>query len=61
MALCLVTGHQGYIGSDLYAKLINLGHDAISLSDGLIEDVRRIAVTVGENFDRDKITNSPKW
>ncbi len=31
MALCLVTGHQGYIGSDLYAKLINLGHDVVGI------------------------------
>jgi nucleoside-diphosphate-sugar epimerase len=29
MALCLVTGHQGYIGSDLYAKLMSLGHDVV--------------------------------
>ena len=26
MARCLVTGHKGYIGSKLYAKLIELGH-----------------------------------
>ena len=27
MARCLVTGHKGYIGSRLYAKLKELGHD----------------------------------
>jgi nucleoside-diphosphate-sugar epimerase len=31
MALCLVTGHKGYIGSDLYAKLISLGHDVVGI------------------------------
>ena len=31
MALCLVTGHQGYIGSGLYAKLISLGHDVVGI------------------------------
>ena len=31
MALCLVTGHQGYIGSALYAKLISLGHDVVGI------------------------------
>ena len=27
MANCLVTGHKGYIGSKLYAKLLELGHE----------------------------------
>ena len=31
MALCLVTGHQGYIGSALYAKLISLDHDVVGI------------------------------
>ena len=31
MALCLVTGHQGYIESDLYAKLMSLGHDVVGI------------------------------
>ena len=31
MALCLVTGHQGYIGSDLYAKLVMAGHDVVGI------------------------------
>ena len=31
MALCLVTGHHGYIGSSLYARLIGAGHDVIGI------------------------------
>lgn len=31
MALCLVTGHQGYIGGALYSKLISLGHDVVGI------------------------------
>ena len=27
MARCLVTGHKGYIGSKLFSKLKQLGHD----------------------------------
>lgn len=27
MANCLVTGHKGYIGSKLYARLVELGHE----------------------------------
>ena len=36
MARCLVTGHMGYIGSKLYKKLEELGHDVygIDLCDG---------------------------
>jgi len=31
MARCLVTGHKGYIGSKLYAKLKSLGHDVMGI------------------------------
>ena len=31
MALCLVTGQKGYIGSALYAKLISLDHDVVGV------------------------------
>tara|TARA_Y100000296_G_C5127250_1_gene233539 strand:- start:213 stop:1067 length:855 start_codon:yes stop_codon:yes gene_type:complete len=36
MAKCLVTGHRGYIGSRVYNKLIELGHEVkgIDLKDG---------------------------
>ena len=31
MALCLVTGHKGYIGDSLYGRLISLGHDVVGV------------------------------
>ena len=31
MAKCLVTGHKGYIGSKLYERLKELGHDVLGL------------------------------
>ena len=31
MAKCLVTGHKGYIGSKLFAKLQSLGHEVIGI------------------------------
>ena len=36
MARCLVTGHRGYIGSHLYKKLKEIGHEVrgIDLFDG---------------------------
>jgi len=36
MARCLVTGHKGYIGSRVFKKLVDLGHDVqgIDLQDG---------------------------
>ena len=36
MAKCLVTGHRGYIGSHIYAKLEALGHEVkgIDLKEG---------------------------
>ena len=45
MARCLVTGHKGYIGSKLYAKLQDLGHEVYGIdmvSDDMSEklDIR---------------------
>ena len=31
MALCLVTGHKGYIGNALYWKLVTLDHDVVGI------------------------------
>ena len=31
MAKCLVTGHKGYIGSNLFSKLKDLGHDVLGI------------------------------
>mgnify|MGYP001280213955 CR=1 FL=1 len=48
MSRCLVTGHRGYIGSRLYKKLVDLGHEVqgidlvegndINSLQGLVED-----------------------
>ena len=50
MARCLVTGHKGYIGSRLYAKLQELGHEVmgIDLNDDTPHDV---ITALGENTD----------
>jgi len=44
MARCLVTGHKGYIGSRLYSKLQELGHEVmgIDLEDEVPHDVRTV-------------------
>ena len=49
MAKCLITGHKGYIGSHLFQRLIDLGHDVvgIDLKDG--EDI--LHCLPNENFD----------
>jgi len=41
MARCLVTGHKGYIGSKLYSKLEELGHQVmgIDLNDEIPHDI----------------------
>ena len=31
MARCLVTGHEGYIGSKLYQALLDDGHEVIGI------------------------------
>ena len=36
----LVTGHKGYIGSDLTRKLLKLGHEVIGIDNGYFEDCK---------------------
>lgn len=44
MAKCLVTGHKGYIGSKLFNKLKELGHDVIGIDfrDNKNEDILKV-------------------
>jgi UDP-glucose 4-epimerase len=44
MARCLVTGHKGYIGSRLYAKLEELGHEVqgIDLQSEVPHDILKV-------------------
>jgi UDP-glucose 4-epimerase len=46
MARCLVTGHKGYIGSKLYARLQSLGHKVIGidLNEKVSKDINKILV-----------------
>jgi UDP-glucose 4-epimerase len=46
MARCLGTGHKGYIGSKLYARLQSLGHKVIGidLNEKVSKDINKILV-----------------
>ena len=50
MARCLVTGHKGYIGSRLYERLKNEGHDVLGL-DLLSEPPRDVIKSLEEGSD----------
>ena len=43
MSRCLITGHRGFIGSILYKKLKNLGHEVMGIdqNDIIKRDVRK--------------------
>ena len=43
MARCLVTGHKGYIGSRLYTRLKELGHEVMGID--LNDDVPKTIIT----------------
>tara|TARA_Y100000310_G_scaffold230794_1_gene233309 strand:+ start:15827 stop:16705 length:879 start_codon:yes stop_codon:yes gene_type:complete len=43
MTKCLVTGHKGYIGSRLYAELIEQGHEVVGID--LTSDVSQDVIT----------------
>ena len=50
MARCLITGHKGYIGSRLYKKLLDLGHEVEGVDlDGDVS--RDVCTTLREDAD----------
>tara|TARA_R100000664_G_C2759496_1_gene149358 strand:+ start:4637 stop:5521 length:885 start_codon:yes stop_codon:yes gene_type:complete len=67
MARCLVTGHRGYIGSRLYNKLKELGHEVMGIDvageygkdinglQGLIEDSNKKFHPIWANFSPEYI------
>ena len=56
MANCLVTGHKGYIGSKLYAKLLELGHEVHGI-DIKSNDISERLDIRWHLFDHDKNFN----
>ena len=56
MANCLVTGHKGYIGSKLYAKLLELGHEVRGI-DIKSNDISERLDIRWHLFDHDKNFN----
>ena len=58
MARCLVTGHKGYIGSRLYKKLQDLGHEVKGID--LVEG-HDINVDLREKFHPDYYTFKPEY
>ena len=50
MSKCLVTGHKGYIGSRLFAKLKELGHDVVGI-DLRTEIPHNVIIDLGESGD----------
>ena len=53
MARCLVTGHEGYIGSHLYQKLQQLGHEVMGIDLMSIKQMGDVR--------SDKFLKSSKW
>ena len=60
MANCLITGHKGYIGSKLYTKLIELGHDVHGI-DVESKDISEKLDIRWHLFDHNKTFNHLKF
>jgi UDP-glucose 4-epimerase len=60
MANCLVTGHKGYIGSKLYAKLEQLGHNVCGIDIASNEISEKLDIR-WHLFDHEKSFNHLKF
>jgi nucleoside-diphosphate-sugar epimerase len=49
MARCLVTGHKGYIGSRLFTKLKDLGHEVLGIDSKDGKDINSLQGLVEDN------------
>ena len=58
MARCLVTGHEGYIGSSLCKKLIELGHDVMGID---LKSNKDILEYLKEPFDEKYYMFKPEY
>jgi UDP-glucose 4-epimerase len=55
MAKCLVTGHKGYIGSKLYSRLKELGHEVHGV------DIKSLTATEGLDIRSHLFYNGKPW
>lgn len=62
MARCLVTGHRGYIGSEVYKQLTEQGHDVmgIDLADGH-DILRELKPDLNEEFHPHWLAFKPEY
>lgn len=59
MARCLVTGHRGFIGSELYFQLMNKGHEVLGLDKVEGEDI--LDVLQKDNIKEKYLDFSPDY
>ena len=61
MARCLVTGHKGYIGTHLYAKLQELGHEVMGIDFKEAAATQDILYCLKEPFNKSYFDFKPEY